>query len=64
MSNISLELDEIYNLAKNTFLNSGCDDETATIMADLVTKAEKDGSLSHGFIQSPSLRSRIKKWKN
>ena len=42
MSNISLELDEIYNLAKNTFLNSGCDDETATIMADLVTKAEKE----------------------
>ena len=63
MSNISLELDEIYNLAKNTFLNSGCDDETATIMADLVTKAEKDGSLSHGLFRVPAYVAGLKSGK-
>ena len=50
MSNISLSLDEIYELAK-TFSNNGCDDETSKIMADLVMKAERDGSLSHGCLE-------------
>ena len=63
MSNISLELDEIYNLAKKTFLNSGCDDETATVMADLVTKAERDGSLSHGLFRVPAYISGLKSGK-
>ena len=63
MSNISLELDEIYNLAKNTFLKNGCDDETAAIMADLVTKAEKDGSLSHGLFRVPAYVSGLKSGK-
>ena len=63
MSNISLELDEIYNLAKKTFLNSGCDDETATVMADLVTKAERDGSLSHGLFRVPAYVAGLKSGK-
>ena len=54
MRTISLSLDEIYNLAKKTLLANGCDEETANILADLITKAERDGSLSHGLFRLPS----------
>ena len=63
MSNISLSLDEIYELAKKTFSNNGCDDETSKIMADLVMKAERDGSLSHGLFRVPAYISGLKSGK-
>ena len=52
MASVSLTLDEIFNLAKKTLLSNLCDDETATILADLIMKAERDGSLSHGLFLS------------
>ena len=51
MSTVSLSLNEIFDLAKKTLLANGCDDETASILADLIMKAERDGSLSHGFFR-------------
>ena len=63
MSNISLTLNEIYELAKKTFSHNGCDDETSKIMADLVMKAERDGSLSHGLFRVPAYISGLKSGK-
>jgi delta1-piperideine-2-carboxylate reductase len=63
MRTISLSLDEIYNLSKKTLLANGCDEETANILADLITKAERDGSLSHGLFRLPSYVSGLKSGK-
>ena len=63
MSTVSLTLDEIFNLAKKTLLSNDCDDETATILADLIMKAERDGSLSHGLFRLPAYVSGLKSGK-
>jgi len=60
---VSLTLDEIYNLAKKTLLANGCDDETASILAELIMKAERDGSLSHGLFRLPAYVSGLKSGK-
>ena len=44
MSTVSLTLDEIFDLAKKTLIANGCDDETASILSDLIRNAERDGS--------------------
>ena len=54
MSTVSLTINEIFDLAKKTLLANGCDDETATILAELIMKAERDGSLSHGLFRLPA----------
>ena len=54
MKTLSLTLDEIFELAKKTLLANGCDEETAIILADLIVKAERDGSLSHGLFRLPA----------
>ena len=36
MSTVSLTLDEIFELAKKTLLANGCDDESASILSDLI----------------------------
>ena len=54
MATVSLTLDEIFDLAKKTLLANGCDDETASILSDLIMKAERDGSLSHGLFRLPA----------
>ena len=38
MSTVSLTLNEILDLAKKTLLANGCDDETASILAELIMK--------------------------
>ena len=62
MTTVSLSLSEIYNLAKQTLIHNGCDENNAEAVADIVYKAEKDGSLSHGLFRIPgyiaSLRSK------
>ena len=54
MGTVSLSLQEIFDLAKKTLLANGCDDETASILAELIMKAERDGSLSHGLFRLPA----------
>ena len=63
MSTVSLTLNEILDLAKKTLLANGCDDETASILAELIMKAERDGSLSHGLFRLPAYISGLKSGK-
>ena len=63
MTTVSLTLDEIFDLAKKTLLANGCDDETASILADLIMKAERDGSLSHGLFRLPAYIAGLKSGK-
>ena len=63
MKTVSLTLDDIYNLAKKTLLANKCDDETASILAELIMKAERDGSLSHGLFRLPAYVSGLKSGK-
>ena len=63
MKTLSLTLDEIFELAKKTLLANGCDEETAIILADLIMKAERDGSLSHGLFRLPAYVSGLKSGK-
>jgi len=59
----SLSLKEIYDLAKKTLLANGCDDETSSILADLIKKAERDGSLAHGLFRLPAYVAGLKSRK-
>ena len=63
MSTIPLTLDEIFDLAKKTLLANGCDDETASILSELIKNAERDGSLSHGLFRLPAYVSGLKSGK-
>ncbi|SMC14269.1 (2R)-3-sulfolactate dehydrogenase (NADP(+)) [Roseovarius aestuarii] len=53
MSTLSLSLEEIHSLALDTMLANGCDDANASALADIVTRAERDGSHSHGLFRVP-----------
>jgi delta1-piperideine-2-carboxylate reductase len=63
MINTPLTLDEIFNLTKKTLLTNGCDDETASILADLIRNAERDGCVSHGLFRLPAYVSGLKSGK-
>ncbi len=63
MTTVSLSLKEIYDLAKKTLLANSCDEETANILSDLIMKAERDGSLSHGLFRLPAYVSGLKSGK-
>ena len=63
MTTTSLSLDEIYNLAKNTLLHNGCDEMNAEAVAQTVTFAERDGSVSHGLFRIPGYTSSLKSKK-
>ncbi|MDC0062417.1 Ldh family oxidoreductase [Candidatus Puniceispirillum sp.] len=53
MSTRDLSLNEIYSLAKNVMLANGCDTANAEALADIVCRAERDGSHSHGLFRVP-----------
>ena len=63
MSTISLTLNEIYVLANKTLVSNNCDEETANILADLIMKAERDGSISHGLFRLPAYVAGLKSGK-
>ena len=63
MATVSLSLDGIYKLANKTLLANGCDQETADILSELITNAERDGSLSHGLFRLPAYVSGLKSGK-
>jgi delta1-piperideine-2-carboxylate reductase len=63
MKTLSLTLDEIFELTKKTLLANECDEETSTILAELIMKAERDGSLSHGLFRLPAYVSGLKSGK-
>ena len=49
----ALTLDEIRALATKALLAHGCDEANAAAIADTVTRAERDGSASHGLFRLP-----------
>ena len=53
MSTRDLSLDEIYSLAKNVMLANGCDTANAEALADIICRAERDVSHSHGLFRVP-----------
>jgi len=53
MSKVSLTLDEIHALAHAAMTKNGCDEANAAALADIVTRAERDGSHSHGLFRIP-----------
>ena len=53
MSTRDLSLDQIYSLAKNVMLANGCDTANAEALADIICRAERDGSHSHGLFRVP-----------
>ena len=53
MSTRDLSLDEIYSLAKNVMLANGCDAANTEALADIICRAERDGSHSHGLFRVP-----------
>tara|TARA_B100000029_G_scaffold236948_1_gene234004 strand:+ start:1153 stop:2151 length:999 start_codon:yes stop_codon:yes gene_type:complete len=63
MKTVSLTLKEIFDLAKKTLLANGCDEETSHILSDLIMRAERDGSLSHGLFRLPAYVSGLKSGK-
>ena len=63
MSTISLSLNEILELAKKTLLANGCDEENASILADTIMRAERDGSVSHGLFRLPAYVAGLKSKK-
>ena len=63
MATVPLSLNDIYNLANKTLLANGCDEETSNILSDLIMKAERDGSLSHGLFRLPAYVAGLKSGK-
>ena len=63
MNTVPLLLDQIFELAKKTLLANGCDDENASILADTIMRAERDGSASHGLFRLPAYVSGLKSKK-
>ena len=50
---IELSLEEMFDLARDTLMAHGANFETAEAVAKNVTKAEQDGSVSHGLFRIP-----------
>ncbi len=63
MNTTSLELNKIYDLANNALKNNGCDDYNAESVANTVTNAERDGSVSHGLFRIPGYVASLKSKK-
>ena len=63
MSEVSLTLSEIYNLTHLTMLVNGCDEANASALADIVCRAERDGSHSHGLFRVPGYVKALKSGK-
>ncbi len=51
MSVTRLSIDEIHKLAKDCLLRNGCDDVNTSAVADVITRAERDGCHSHGLMR-------------
>ena len=50
---IELTLEQISALINEVMIANGCDDANAAALADIMTRAERDGSHSHGLFRVP-----------
>jgi|TARA_B110000971_G_scaffold212372_1_gene241744 delta1-piperideine-2-carboxylate reductase len=62
-STIDISLTDIYDLAQTTLLKYGANQETANAVANTVTIAERDGSISHGLFRIPGYINGLKSKK-
>ena len=58
-----ISLNEIKELVTNIFLKQGCNQENASALANTITKAEEDGSSSHGLFRLPGYVASLKSGK-
>ena len=58
-----ISLNEIRELVTNIFLKQGCNQENASALANTITKAEEDGSSSHGLFRLPGYVASLKSGK-
>jgi len=58
-----LNLKEIYDLSKKVLEFNGCNEENANAVAETVTHAERDGSISHGLFRIPGYVAALKSKK-
>ena len=63
MSTTDLTLDEIHALAHDAMTANGCDAANAGALADIVMRAERDGSHSHGLFRIPGYVKALKSGK-
>ncbi len=63
MSDITLSLDQVHELATATLLANGCNQENATAVADTITLAERDLCHSHGLFRLPGYVAALKSGK-
>ncbi|MGK0399095.1 MAG: delta1-piperideine-2-carboxylate reductase [Gammaproteobacteria bacterium] len=63
ISTIDLSLAEIYDLANSTLLKHGANEENSEAIANTVTTAERDGSISHGLFRIPGYITGLKSKK-
>ena len=50
---VELNLEQISVLITDVMTANGCDDANAAALADIMTRAERDGSHSHGLFRVP-----------
>ncbi|MEL6647452.1 MAG: Ldh family oxidoreductase [Pseudomonadota bacterium] len=53
MTTTDLSLEDIHRLARDVMMANGCDAANADALADIITRAERDGSHSHGLFRVP-----------
>ena len=58
-----ITLEEIYDLTCSILQKYGCDEENTIALAETVTNAERDGSLSHGLFRVPGYVASLKSGK-
>ena len=63
MTTESMNLQEIYDLAKNTLKRNGCNDQNANAVSKIIQAAEQDGSTSHGLFRLPGYIKALKSGK-
>ena len=63
MTTESMNLQEIYDLAKNTLKRNGCNDLNANAVSKIIQAAEQDGSTSHGLFRLPGYIKALKSGK-
>ena len=62
-NNVKISLDDIKELVTNIFVKQGCNQENANALANTITKAEEDGSSSHGLFRLPGYVASLKSGK-
>jgi delta1-piperideine-2-carboxylate reductase len=63
MTTTALSLDEIYDIANTVLISAGANEENADAVAQTVTRAERDGSHSHGLFRIPGYVASLKSGK-